>query len=215
MTGSSSRGSLISTDSLIFSLQIYSTSRWRSAPNTILIIPTVWRQTYCWNIYKHSRKENQSNRLYMISLPIPELPKPWRKSRVPSFWWKVFSCSRIPSWFRNWTSRCLWFVPFENRLCACALCILTQCPSFQRLNQDCDSDIRLTRRIQRDISERGRTVDDVIRQYHETVRPMHEEFVEPSKRSADLIVHSSGHSMDVSIRILVNHLRTETGITSG
>jgi len=80
---------------------------------------------------------------------------------------------------------------------------------------DCDSDIRLTRRIQRDISERGRTVDDVIRQYHETVRPMHEEFVEPSKRSADLIVHSSGHSMDVSIRILVNHLRTETGITSG
>jgi uridine kinase len=53
---------------------------------------------------------------------------------------------------------------------------------------DTDPDIRLARRLQRDIEERGRTVESVIRQYFETVRPMHLEFVEPSKRYADLIM---------------------------
>lgn len=57
---------------------------------------------------------------------------------------------------------------------------------------DTDSDIRLIRRIQRDISERGRTVEMVIKQYLTTVRPMHLEFVEPSKRYADVIIPEGG-----------------------
>lgn len=77
---------------------------------------------------------------------------------------------------------------------------------------DADSDIRLERRISRDIVERGRTETEVIQQYHKTVRPMHDEFVEPSKKKADIIVHSSGHSMDVAIKVLTNHIRVEAGI---
>jgi uridine kinase len=57
---------------------------------------------------------------------------------------------------------------------------------------DTDSDVRLARRIRRDIEDRGRTVDDVLRQYMETVRPMHLEFVERSKRWADVIVPEGG-----------------------
>ena len=53
---------------------------------------------------------------------------------------------------------------------------------------DTDPDVRLVRRLRRDIAERGRTMEDVLRQYLETVRPMHLEFVEPSKRWADVIV---------------------------
>jgi uridine kinase len=57
---------------------------------------------------------------------------------------------------------------------------------------DTDADVRLMRRIRRDIRERGRDLDDVLRQYMETVRPMHLEFVEPSKRWADVIVPEGG-----------------------
>jgi uridine kinase len=57
---------------------------------------------------------------------------------------------------------------------------------------DTDADIRLTRRIRRDISERGRTVTSVLDQYEKTVRPMHLEFVEPSKRYADIIIPEGG-----------------------
>jgi uridine kinase len=57
---------------------------------------------------------------------------------------------------------------------------------------DTDSDLRLARRLQRDIAERGRTTDSVIQQYLETVRPMHLEFVEPSKRYADVIIPEGG-----------------------
>src|SRR5690606_23341397 len=53
---------------------------------------------------------------------------------------------------------------------------------------DTDPDLRLARRLERDITERGRTVPSVLAQYFETVRPMHLEFVEPSKRYADLII---------------------------
>mmetsp|Transcript_13446 Transcript_13446/g.22895 ORF Transcript_13446/g.22895 Transcript_13446/m.22895 type:complete len:212 (-) Transcript_13446:393-1028(-) len=77
---------------------------------------------------------------------------------------------------------------------------------------DCDSDVRLSRRITRDTVERGRSVEAIIEQYHNTVRPMHLEYVEPSKRRADLIVHSTGHSMDVAIKMLINHLRVEAGL---
>ena len=59
---------------------------------------------------------------------------------------------------------------------------------------DTDADIRLIRRIRRDIAERGRTVDSVVAQYESTVRPMHLEFVEPSKRYADLIIPEGGEN---------------------
>jgi uridine kinase len=59
---------------------------------------------------------------------------------------------------------------------------------------DTDSDVRLVRRIRRDISERGRNVADVLRQYMASVRPMHLEFVEPSKRWADVIVPEGGEN---------------------
>jgi uridine kinase len=59
---------------------------------------------------------------------------------------------------------------------------------------DTDADVRLTRRIQRDITERGRRIEDILRQYMTTVRPMHLEFVEPSKRWADVIVPEGGEN---------------------
>ncbi|MBP1642806.1 MAG: udk, partial [Acidobacteria bacterium] len=59
---------------------------------------------------------------------------------------------------------------------------------------DTDPDVRLVRRIQRDLTERGRSIADVLRQYMTTVRPMHLEFVEPSKRWADLIVPEGGEN---------------------
>ncbi len=57
---------------------------------------------------------------------------------------------------------------------------------------DTDSDIRFIRRLERDIQERGRTTEIVVKQYLSTVRPMHMEFVEPSKRYADVIVPEGG-----------------------
>lgn len=59
---------------------------------------------------------------------------------------------------------------------------------------DTDADVRLTRRILRDMKERGRAIDDILRQYMATVRPMHLEFVEPSKRWADVIVPEGGEN---------------------
>lgn len=59
---------------------------------------------------------------------------------------------------------------------------------------DTPSDVRFIRRLNRDLRERGRTLDDVVRQYESTVRPMHLEFVEPSKRSADVIVPHGGEN---------------------
>jgi len=61
-----------------------------------------------------------------------------------------------------------------------------------KLFVDTDADVRLIRRLQRDITERGRTVESVIKQYTSTVRPMHLEFVEPSKRYADVIIPEGG-----------------------
>ena len=59
---------------------------------------------------------------------------------------------------------------------------------------DADPDIRLVRRIERDVRERGRAIETILRQYQATVRPMHLQFVEPSKRYADLIVPEGGHN---------------------
>jgi uridine kinase len=57
---------------------------------------------------------------------------------------------------------------------------------------DTDADLRFLRRLQRDLAERGRTLESVVKQYLETVRPMHLEFVEPSKRYADIIIPEGG-----------------------
>jgi uridine kinase len=67
---------------------------------------------------------------------------------------------------------------------------------------DADADIRLIRRIRRDVAKRGRRLDDVIDQYLTTVQPMHLQFVEPSKRYADVIVPRGGHN-PVAIEMIV------------
>ena len=67
---------------------------------------------------------------------------------------------------------------------------------------DADADIRLIRRLRRDVQKRGRTLDEVIAQYLETVQPMHLQFVEPSKRYADVIVPRGGHNA-IAIEMIV------------
>jgi uridine kinase len=59
---------------------------------------------------------------------------------------------------------------------------------------DTDADVRILRRIERDIQERGRNLQSIIQQYRDTVRPMHIEFVEPSKKYADVIIPEGGHN---------------------
>ena len=71
---------------------------------------------------------------------------------------------------------------------------------------DADADVRLIRRIRRDIAERGRPLEEIIEQYMTTVRPMHLEFVEPSKRYADVIVPMGGHN-EVAIEMIVARIR--------
>jgi len=72
---------------------------------------------------------------------------------------------------------------------------------------DTEADLRLIRRIRRDVLERGRTADSVITQYEATVRPMHLEFVEPSKRHADLVVPEGGFNR-VAVDLVVARLRS-------
>ncbi|MFM8534731.1 MAG: uridine kinase [Acidimicrobiia bacterium] len=72
---------------------------------------------------------------------------------------------------------------------------------------DTDSDTRFIRRLQRDVAERGRTMESVIDQYQATVKPMHLDFVEPSKRYADVIVPLGGHNT-VAIELLLTMLRS-------
>lgn len=71
---------------------------------------------------------------------------------------------------------------------------------------DTPDDIRFIRRLQRDIVERGRTVDSVIEQYFASVRPMHMQFVEPSKRIADVIIPQGGNN-SVSIDLISSRIR--------
>ena len=67
---------------------------------------------------------------------------------------------------------------------------------------DADADIRLIRRLQRDTTDRGRPLDEIIEQYLSTVQPMHLQFVEPSKRYADVIVPRGGHNA-IAIEMIV------------
>jgi uridine kinase len=71
---------------------------------------------------------------------------------------------------------------------------------------DTPDDIRFIRRLRRDVAERGRTVESVIEQYLATVRPMHTQFVEPSKRCADVIIPEGGHNL-VSISLISGRIR--------
>ncbi|MTI94948.1 MAG: uridine kinase [Firmicutes bacterium] len=71
---------------------------------------------------------------------------------------------------------------------------------------DTDADVRIIRRICRDIQERGRTLESVVEQYLSVVRPMHMQFVEPTKRYADLIVPEGGQNL-VAVDILVSKIR--------
>ncbi|MGE7998829.1 uridine kinase [Lysinibacillus sp. NPDC093190] len=76
-----------------------------------------------------------------------------------------------------------------------------------KLFVDTDSDLRIIRRIMRDIKERGRTTDSVIEQYLSAVRPMHNLFIEPTKRYADIIIPEGGDN-EVAIDLMVTKIKT-------
>ena len=80
---------------------------------------------------------------------------------------------------------------------------------------DTDADVRLCRRIKRDVNKRGRTLESVLTQYQETVKPMHEKYVEPSKKFADIVVPEGGKNLvalDMIMGRIARHLEeTENG----
>ncbi len=86
---------------------------------------------------------------------------------------------------------------FENK----ALCDLMDIKVFV----DTDADVRLIRRIRRDVAKRGRSLDSVLSQYLETVKPMHEQFVEPSKKNADLVVLEGGKNL-VALEMIIHRI---------
>lgn len=93
---------------------------------------------------------------------------------------------------------------FQNR----ELCDLMDVKIFV----DTDADVRILRRIVRDVRDRGRSLDSVVNQYLTTVKPMHERFVEPSKRRADIIIPEGGHNqvaLDMVIERVRAHLASE------
>lgn len=69
------------------------------------------------------------------------------------------------------------------------------------------SDIRFIRRLSRDITERGRSTDSVVKQYYKTVRPMHQAFVEPSRQHADIIIPWQGYN-EVAIEMVISHIES-------
>ena len=81
-----------------------------------------------------------------------------------------------------------------------------------RIFVDTDADVRLCRRIKRDVNKRGRTLESVLTQYQDTVKPMHEKYVEPSKKFANLIVPEGGKNyvaLDMIIDRIQRHLNEE------
>lgn len=85
-----------------------------------------------------------------------------------------------------------------------ALCDLMDIKIFV----DTDADVRILRRIRRDVQERGRSLDSVINQYLATVKPMHEQFVEPSKRRADIII-PEGARNPVALEMILNRIENQ------
>jgi len=76
---------------------------------------------------------------------------------------------------------------------------------------DTDADLRILRRMERDIKERARSFASIIEQYRNTVRPMHLEFVEPSKRFADIIIPVGAHN-DVAIDMIIRSIKQKLSI---
>ena len=72
---------------------------------------------------------------------------------------------------------------------------------------DTDADVRILRRIMRDVKKRGRSLDSVVKQYLTTVKPMHEQLVEPSKRYADIVVLEGGHNL-VALDMIIQRIRS-------
>ncbi len=85
----------------------------------------------------------------------------------------------------------------DSRLCR--LCDI-------KLFVDADADVRFIRRLTRDVKERGRSMDSVVHQYLTTVKPMHEQFVEPSKAKADLIIPQGGHN-EIAINMIIDGIK--------
>ena len=75
-----------------------------------------------------------------------------------------------------------------------------------RIFVDTDADVRILRRIVRDVRDRGRSLESVVNQYLATVKPMHEQFVEPSKRRADIIIPEGGHNQ-VALDMVIERVR--------
>ena len=75
-----------------------------------------------------------------------------------------------------------------------------------RIFVDTDADVRLCRRIKRDVNKRGRTLESVLTQYQETVKPMHEQYVEPSKKYANLVVPEGGKNL-VALEMITDRIR--------
>lgn len=89
----------------------------------------------------------------------------------------------------------------NNKLCK--LCDI-------KLFVDADADVRFIRRLTRDVSERGRSVESVVTQYLSTVKPMHEQFVEPTKSKADLIIPQGGHN-EIAISMIIDGIKKRLG----
>ena len=79
---------------------------------------------------------------------------------------------------------------------------------------DTDADVRILRRIMRDVRDRGRSLESVVNQYLTTVKPMHEMYVEPSKRSADIIIPEGGHNI-VALEMLIERINAHVSAHSG
>ena len=75
-----------------------------------------------------------------------------------------------------------------------------------KLYVDTDADVRILRRITRDVRDRGRSLESVIDQYLQTVKPMHEQFVEPSKKNADIIIPQGGHNK-VALEMVIQRVK--------
>lgn len=92
----------------------------------------------------------------------------------------------------------------DSRLCR--LCDI-------KLFVDADADVRFIRRLTRDVEERGRSMDSVIHQYLTTVKPMHEQFVEPSKAKADLIIPQGGHN-EIAINMIIDGIKKKLNLVN-
>ena len=74
-----------------------------------------------------------------------------------------------------------------------------------RIYVDTDADVRLCRRIKRDVNKRGRTLESVLNQYQQTVKPMHEQYVEPSKKFADIVIPEGGKNL-VALDLIIDRI---------